>query len=124
MNRAVVALEYVIKNTTDEEIIPGICCSAQEMLVQGIKEVDGICNRVTRAKTGEFLVNAAMNAIRDAIELSCGQYPTVGDCEAKAANLTQRIRSAMSYNQPFYDQAHIMSLIKFVHRMDQRVTFE
>lgn len=124
MNKAVVAIQYVIANATDKELIPGMCCAANEMVVQGTKDIDQICNKITRRETGTFLINAAMDSIRDALDLTCGKYATVADCEEKAPELTGKIKEVISRNQPYYNHSHLVSLITFVHRMDEEVNIE
>jgi hypothetical protein len=124
MNKATVATEYVTANATEKELVPGVCCASIEMVAQGIKDVDRICNKITGGGTGDFLVNAAMDGIRDGMDMICGKYSTMSYCEKQFPELMARIRGVINRNIPFYQHSTAIALIKFIHRMDQEVNIE
>lgn len=118
MNKAVVAVEYILTNATENELIPGICCAANVMVVEGTKDINRICNNITRKQTGTYLINAVMGSLRYFLDFICAKYSTIEDCESESPKLTSRIREVINRNQPYYNQSYFVSLIDFVHRMD------
>lgn len=118
MNKAVVAIEYVVNQMPEKQLVPALCCAYLEMVKQGTSDIERVCTPVSGRGTGKFLIDGVVTATGDALELMCGQYTSMGVCERKVPDITAKVRNAITTNQPIYPHTPIISLLNFVKKYD------
>lgn len=121
MNKAIVAIEFAVNRMPEKELVPALCCSYLEMIVQGTADIEKVCSPVSGPGTGKFLIDGVTTASGEAMELLCGQYLTMEKCESKVPQITQQVRAAITANQPIYHATPIVSLLNFVRKYDSDI---
>ena len=120
INKAVVAIDFSIHNVSEAELVPALCCSYHEMVVQGTRDIESVCARVSGPGTGKFLIDGVVAAAGDAMELLCAQFASVAVCERKVPGVTRRVRDAITRNQPSASgpSSPLLALLHFVRKYD------
>jgi len=102
-------------------MVPGLCCGFLRLMQEIEKDGTTMCDIKTQAKTGRFFRDIIALNVADALDLMCGNFGSIENCQEKAPKILEQLNLKMKENEPIYNHTAFTSLLKFIERMDSKV---
>jgi hypothetical protein len=117
-------LGYAANVTDIDEVIPSICCGIYTLIGKVKSEMTKTCTRrrLGLPDTPDFIVNLIEVSLGDMMDLMCGKFKTIKDCETHASTSMKAVDEILNQEkQREADHSPILPLIAIVQRLDGQV---
>jgi hypothetical protein len=121
LNKLTVVVEYVADRPNLDHMIPGLCCGFHRLMGDLESEIGKICDPITKRQTGKFIREIVEANIADALDLMCGNFGSLAQCQLKAPEILNEINIKMDENFPLYNHTAFTGLLRFIEKMDSKV---
>ena len=117
-------LEFIQKNTTEDQIIPYMCCAFYTFYRETQIIVDNMCLNTTGPGTSEFIINIIKAIVTDALDLGCGQYGSFKKCQDNLPTSVQIFASIFQHDKylnstyPVPPYSPVIPMIAISKRLD------
>jgi hypothetical protein len=117
----VTTLLYHVSNMTDiDQVIPGVCCGANHLLIYCKEDIEKMCKSRARDDTDEFFINLVKSLLSDALDLMCGKFSSPKDCRAGAPDVYDNLLVAID-NRRRHSVSLIVPLLEVIQKLDGQV---
>lgn len=114
----------LVKYTADledlDEAIPSICCGSKIVLEKSETKMENLCSSVGLKGSGKWLSNLVYNILNDALDVICGGYGALEECEKKKPGLNAKVDSVISSDQTF-NHTIFIPIVKLIKRLDGQI---
>lgn len=118
-------VEYVADRPNPDDMIPGLCCGFQLLARHIEHEVNQICNSTSgELKTGHLVRQVIEDNISDALEIMCGNFGSLQECDSKSPQRMKELRTVVQSSNTVYNHTAFVSLLRFIERMDSTVNVQ
>ena len=81
VNNLTVIVDHVATKSSDELIIPSLCCGYFKIQEDGLRILNNLCSNRTGADTAKFAMSLMRSVVADAVDLGCGRYSSKKSCD-------------------------------------------
>ncbi|KAI1304881.1 hypothetical protein HDE_01663 [Halotydeus destructor] len=90
VNRVTAILEEVEQKAPTDALLPNLCCTVQQFLIYARNVIDKLCTKRKDDTITDFIFGVFNSLAGDAIDLGCGNYRTVEQCQQNLPDSVDR----------------------------------
>lgn len=119
-------LYYVSKIQDINEAIPSMCCGAANTRVKFQQKLEDICSSTGTKGSGKYLVDMVWNMMSDALDMMCGSFSSIEDCNQKKPGMINKIEleteKVMATGQ--LNSSVVIPFVRIIKRMNKHLTVQ
>lgn len=81
INNLTVIIDHVAVKSSDELIIPSLCCGYFKIQEDGLSLLNNLCMNKTGPGTAKFAMSLMRSVVSDSVDLGCGRYSSKKACD-------------------------------------------
>lgn len=114
-------IEFIADNVTDNEVIPYMCCSYFKVYEDAERDLHGLCDKLTGPDTAEYIMGMVKSMSADMIDMGCGRYNSVKNCNTNFADGMKVMKDMISPPNEIkkWGYSPIVPSIRMLKRLDK-----
>lgn len=103
-----------------DEAIPAVCCGSKIVMAKAEVKMDFLCKSIGYRGSGKWLAEVVFNILNDALDVICGGYSNIEECNKKKPGLNARVEAAIRGDQTF-NHTIFIPIVKLIKRLDGQI---
>ena len=99
------------------EVIPGLCCGANHLLIECKEDLKKLCASKAYSDSDEFFISFVRTLLADTLDVMCGKFGTPQKCRKEAPIVYDAVLEQISRRKK-YSTTLIVPLLQVIQKLD------